>query len=791
MNIEDFVQALRLQADLLKTEEELQTLPDLRHEDPERLAIAAAHMQSAVSAKFLDQTPAKAYEFADVEIEALEEVAEAVAALIPVLKILGLEAGVLATHLPAAAFAGCVLGMAPASARRWIIEIGDASEKDVSVAIRRWTELVAAEARWAAKIPAYGPDARPEPSDLLTAVQTLRKTGLRKLFASLSGKLKAARVVAARLGAGVEPDSLEALAEHVSSVRAFETDEKLSVMFGPAWSGLGTPLEDVSKGLQLRDLILTTVRQHRGADQVIPRVMAMTPDGMAELSPHRETCKRVFSLLTQARQRLEEDRPDRFAGSLTNRVADFKAFLATDPNRWLETVNAPIRRIAHAHSVVGRAKRIRDSLASRQTAAIASKLGTSVRAVDTALQAADWAKAIKRAGVKAEVAEALLSDRAAETRDELRRAAADWRSIEAAGEAALAALSEFGAQDLCEIAPDALIPLVDDLSSRSDELADFVSLRQSGRSLGDLGLADFLATCDRLSVEPHRLPEVFSALVTERKASSARQTEALRGASGTALEAHRSVFRERDRRRIEADRNTIQGKLLEPTPPIGSNYGPKKTWTEMRLLANEFGKQKRFTPVRQLLSRAGRAVQTLKPCFMMSPLSLAKFVPAQSLFFDLLVIDEASQMRPEDSLGGLLRATQIVVVGDARQLPPTDFFARGESDDDDEDLEDVDAESILEACEKTFRERRRLKWHYRSRCESLIAFSNREFYENTLITFPMARPGSFSVELVRVDGAYRARCNPAEAAWSRTLLPSCGISRRPQTANCPPSASLR
>ena len=127
-------------------------------------------------------------------------------------------------------------------------------------------------------------------------------------------------------------------------------------------------------------------------------------------------------------------------------------------------------------------------------------------------------------------------------------------------------------------------------------------------------------------------------------------------------------------------------------------------------------------------------------------------------------------MRPEDALGGMLRAKQIVVVGDAQQLPPTDFFNRVESQVNDKgssdgtDDDDIDAESILEACERTFGERRRLKWHYRSRCESLIAYSNQSFYENKLITFPMAKPGSFSVELVRVDGTYRTKCNPAEAA---------------------------
>jgi very-short-patch-repair endonuclease len=149
---------------------------------------------------------------------------------------------------------------------------------------------------------------------------------------------------------------------------------------------------------------------------------------------------------------------------------------------------------------------------------------------------------------------------------------------------------------------------------------------------------------------------------------------------------------------------------------------------------------------------------------MMSPLSLAKFLKPSEVEFDLLVIDEASQMRPEDALGGMLRTRQIVVVGDPKQLPPTDFFMRSADETSlDDEFEDVDAESILEACHRTFREIRPLKWHYRSRCESLIAFSNAEFYNGSLITFPTARPGSFAIDLIRVDGAYQARRNVAEA----------------------------
>jgi very-short-patch-repair endonuclease len=186
----------------------------------------------------------------------------------------------------------------------------------------------------------------------------------------------------------------------------------------------------------------------------------------------------------------------------------------------------------------------------------------------------------------------------------------------------------------------------------------------------------------------------------------------------------------------------------------------------MALIKNELEKEQPRIRVRSLFSRAHRSLKTLMPCFMMSPLSLAKFLPSGTAEFDIAIVDEASQMKPEDALGGLLRAKQIVVVGDPKQLPPTDFFNRVDGaggSADEEEYEDIDDESILEGCQKAFRQVRRLKWHYRSRCESLIAFSNREFYDDSLITFPMAEPDSFSVDLIRVDGAYQGRQNVTEA----------------------------
>src|SRR5262249_7427041 len=244
-----------------------------------------------------------------------------------------------------------------------------------------------------------------------------------------------------------------------------------------------------------------------------------------------------------------------------------------------------------------------------------------------------------------------------------------------------------------------------------------------------------------------------------------RTDSVLSNAAGMRLSAKRREFADRDRRKIDTDRQIVRNALIGRKPPIGSRVGSKKRWTEMELLLNEFGKEKRFTPVRDLMTRASSAIQCMKPCFMMSPLSLSKFLPPKQISFDLLVIDEASQMRPEDALGGLLRAQQVIVVGDQKQLPPTDFFSRSDdvqpTADDDEDFEDIDDESILEACQKAFRQVRMLRWHYRSRCESLIAFSNKEFYRGELITFPTARPNLFSVDLMRAGGSYDARRNPA------------------------------
>ncbi|MBQ6008228.1 MAG: DNA helicase, partial [Kiritimatiellae bacterium] len=157
-------------------------------------------------------------------------------------------------------------------------------------------------------------------------------------------------------------------------------------------------------------------------------------------------------------------------------------------------------------------------------------------------------------------------------------------------------------------------------------------------------------------------------------------------------------------------------------------------------LRRECEKKARHKPVRQLLADIPSLAPVLKPCFLMSPLSVAQYLPPDAAPFDLVVFDEASQIPVWDAIGVIARAKQLVVVGDPKQMPPTNFFQKGESDADAED-EDVpeDMESILDECLAAGVYSAHLNWHYRSRHESLIAFSNHNYYDDRLNTFPSAR----------------------------------------------------
>jgi very-short-patch-repair endonuclease len=232
----------------------------------------------------------------------------------------------------------------------------------------------------------------------------------------------------------------------------------------------------------------------------------------------------------------------------------------------------------------------------------------------------------------------------------------------------------------------------------------------------------------------------------------------------------RRAFAEADQESIKLYRQHVANLTDRRSVPWGNSTGPVGTWSNLPLLIREISKQRRHLPIRQLMRRAGAAIQSLKPCFMMGPLSVAQYLALDQLRFDVVVMDEASQLKPEDALGAIARASQLVVVGDPKQLPPTSFFQRFNLDSTDEIPDDQtaaeDAKSILEVAGTVYQPVRRLRWHYRSKHHSLIAFSNREFYNGDLIVFPSAYDHSpdLGIRYRPVQrGVFENRRNPVEA----------------------------
>ena len=193
-------------------------------------------------------------------------------------------------------------------------------------------------------------------------------------------------------------------------------------------------------------------------------------------------------------------------------------------------------------------------------------------------------------------------------------------------------------------------------------------------------------------------------------------------------------FVDLDRKILKLNRKRIFNKLNKNIPKIfGGADNP-----EASILAGEFTRKSGHMPVRKLLENAGGIIKQIKPVFMMSPLSIAQYLDPTNpkLQFDVVIFDEASQVKPEDALGAFMRGKTAVVMGDTQQLPPTSFFDQiAEGDSHEELATSLDMESILHLCKLSFPVKM-LKWHYRSRHESLISLSNREFYDNQLLVYP-------------------------------------------------------
>jgi very-short-patch-repair endonuclease len=222
-----------------------------------------------------------------------------------------------------------------------------------------------------------------------------------------------------------------------------------------------------------------------------------------------------------------------------------------------------------------------------------------------------------------------------------------------------------------------------------------------------------------------------------------------------------SRFRALDDRMSQLASRYIRAKICGLIPDKNA-LGKKDGYA---VLKHQLQLQRPSKPIRQLASEMGDAFTRLAPCMLMSPLSIAQYLPPDQALFDLVIFDEASQIAPWDAIGAMARGQQVVIAGDPRQMPPSNDFTRssGTTTIDSDTMPDMP--SILDECLAAGVTQHSLDWHYRSRHESLICFSNTRYYDSKLVTFPPPETRPSAVTWQRVPGVYTAgaRTNPIEA----------------------------
>ena len=278
------------------------------------------------------------------------------------------------------------------------------------------------------------------------------------------------------------------------------------------------------------------------------------------------------------------------------------------------------------------------------------------------------------------------------------------------------------------------------------------------------GLAPLVTAVENGTVRLGNLKETFKTDYARWWLDNVVDDDEVLRTFGSAIHEKRiEDFRDLDDHFTDLTRDYIRSGLCSNLP----NQEDTTRNSEWGLLRREMQKKRRHMPLREMMNQIPTAITKLAPCLMMSPLSIAQYLSPDTALFDVVVFDEASQIPPWDAIGAIARGKQVVMVGDQMQLPPTSFFDRAEADgDEDSDIES-DLESILDECIGANLPKMNLTWHYRSRHESLIAFSNNRYYGGSLVTFPspITEDRAVSYQFVQ-EGIYEkggARINKPEA----------------------------
>lgn len=294
-----------------------------------------------------------------------------------------------------------------------------------------------------------------------------------------------------------------------------------------------------------------------------------------------------------------------------------------------------------------------------------------------------------------------------------------------------------------------------------DGLKNWFNWTQVRKKALTLHLENFIAAYESGAFETNLMLDSFKkSLIRSLASETIASNQNLSSFNGQYFGAQISKFRELTNTFTKLTRKMLYAELAARVPLF--SQGAVAT-SETGILQKAIKSKGRGTSIRHLFNSIPNLLPRMTPCLLMSPISVAQYLDINTEPFDLILFDEASQMPTSEAVGTIARGKSLIVVGDPKQMPPTSFFSSVHFDE--EDINE-DLESILDDCQALSVPSRQLQWHYRSQHESLIAFSNAKYYDNSLFTFPSPDDLVTRVHYIPVEGAYdrgKTRQNRAEA----------------------------
>lgn len=299
-------------------------------------------------------------------------------------------------------------------------------------------------------------------------------------------------------------------------------------------------------------------------------------------------------------------------------------------------------------------------------------------------------------------------------------------------------------------------------SENIELLKDWAGWNYAKKTIIDAGLVPFLKQYESGHIESDNLLAAFRRSIFRTFAEYIISSEKeLSIFNGKMFEGKIAKFNEISKYFEQITRSELYSKLASRIPSF-TNEAVNNS--EVGILQKAIRNGGRGISLRKLFDSTPNLIKRMCPCMLMSPISVAQYFEVEKIKFDLIIFDEASQMPTSEAVGAIARGKDVIVVGDPKQMPPTSFFAINQYDEENAEIEDL--ESILDDCLALSMPSKYLLWHYRSKHESLIAFSNSKFYDNKLLTFPSPDDIKSKVSNVYVPGHYdrgKTRQNVFEA----------------------------